>query len=136
VNRLKALYRSWAIPCAGKEVYALRYRAEWLGKITEAGVRRRAEHYYQQLDFLRPLRQEVWGGFVGGSQEAQAVETAAPDSGIGPIRAALVIALMQTPHRFRTKRQLWTYSGLALETYDAGQLERRNYALSDNRRKP
>ena len=38
---------------------------------------------------------------------------------------------MQTPHRFRTKRHLWTYSGLGLETYDSaeyravrGQLER------------
>ena len=57
MNRLKALYRSWAIPCAGKEVYAPRHRAEWLGKISEAGVRRRAEHYYQQLDVLRLLRQ-------------------------------------------------------------------------------
>ena len=28
---------------------------------------------------------------------------------------------MQTPHRFRTKRQLWTYCGLALETYDSAQ---------------
>ena len=26
------------------------------------------------------------------------------------------MALIQTPHRFRTKRQLWAYSGLALET--------------------
>jgi hypothetical protein len=26
------------------------------------------------------------------------------------------VALIQTPHRFRTKRQLWAYSGLALET--------------------
>jgi hypothetical protein len=25
---------------------------------------------------------------------------------IGPIRAALLVALMQTPHHFRTKRQL------------------------------
>jgi hypothetical protein len=33
---------------------------------------------------------------------------------IGPIRAAQLIALMQTPHRFRTKSQLWTYSGLGL----------------------
>jgi hypothetical protein len=80
MNRLKALYRSWAIPCGGKEVYAPRHRAEWLGKISEAGVRRRAEHYYQQLDVLRLLRQEV-RRLVGGSQEAQAVETAAPDSG-------------------------------------------------------
>ena len=59
MNRLKALYRSWGIPCAGTEVYALRYRAEWLAKISEAGVRRRAEHYYQQLDALWPLRQEA-----------------------------------------------------------------------------
>jgi hypothetical protein len=41
MTRLKALYRSWAIPCAGKQVYAPRYRSEWLGKITEGGVRRR-----------------------------------------------------------------------------------------------
>jgi serine/threonine protein kinase len=26
------------------------------------------------------------------------------------------VVLIQTPHRFRTKRQLWAYSGLALET--------------------
>ena len=59
MNRLKAWYRSWGIPCAGNEVYAPGHRAEWLGKISEAGVRRRAEHYYQQLDVLRLLRQEV-----------------------------------------------------------------------------
>src|SRR5208283_5119609 len=41
--------------------------------------------------------------------------------GIGPIRAALLIALIQTPHRFRTKRHLWTYSGLGLETHDSAQ---------------
>jgi transposase len=40
---------------------------------------------------------------------------------IGPIRAALLIALIQTPHRFRTKRQLWTYSGLAVDTRDSAQ---------------
>jgi hypothetical protein len=52
---------------------------------------------------------------------------------IGPIRAALLLALMQTPHRFRTKRQLWTYSGFGVETHDSaqycykgGQLQRSN----------
>jgi hypothetical protein len=33
----------------------------------------------------------------------------------------LLIALMQTPHRFRSKRQLWTYSGLGIETHDSAQ---------------
>jgi transposase len=31
---------------------------------------------------------------------------------IGPIRAVLLLALIQTPNRFRTKRQLWAYCGL------------------------
>lgn len=57
MNRLKAVYRSWAIPCAGKLVYAPRHRAEWVQKLPEAGVRRRAERLYQQLDVLQSLRQ-------------------------------------------------------------------------------
>ena len=81
MNRLKALYRSWGIPCAGNEVYAPRHRSEWLSKITEAGVRRRAEHYYQQLDVLRLFAPRGTSGSDGGKQEAQSVETAAPDSG-------------------------------------------------------
>src|SRR6201987_4237534 len=59
MNRLKALYRSWGIACAGTHVYATRHRSEWLGRISEAGVRRRAEHCYQQLDVLRLLRPQV-----------------------------------------------------------------------------
>lgn len=131
MNRLKALYRSWAIPCAGMEVYAPRYRAEWLAKISEAGVRRRAEHYYQQLDVMRLLRQEVRRDLLVEAKKHKAWKLLRHIPGIGPIRAAILIAVMQTPHRFRTKRQLWNYSGLGLETYDsaqyhtaAGQLER------------
>jgi transposase len=132
MNRLKALYRSWGIPCAGKQVYAPRYREEWLGKISEPGVHRRAELYYQQLDSLRPLRHEVRGDLLLEAKKHKPWKLLRLIPGIGPIRAAVAMALIQTPHRFRTKRQLWTYSGLALETYDsaeyhkaAGQLERR-----------
>ena len=28
MTRVKAIYRSWAIPCSGKQVYASRHRAE------------------------------------------------------------------------------------------------------------
>ena len=59
MSRVKAIYRSWAIPCTGKQVYAPRHRAKWLGKITEPGVRRRAEFYYQQLDALGTVRRQV-----------------------------------------------------------------------------
>src|ERR1700759_1420034 len=40
MNRLKALYRSWGIPCAGTQAYAPRHRQQWLNKITQPGVRR------------------------------------------------------------------------------------------------
>ena len=59
MNRIKALYRSWAIPCSGTTVYAVRQRAEWLAKILEPGVRLRAERLYQQLDLLQPVRQQA-----------------------------------------------------------------------------
>jgi len=121
MNRIKALYRSWGIPCVGNEVYAPSHRTEWLGKITEAGVRRRAEHYYQQLDVLRLLRQEVRRDLLVESKKHKAWKLLRLIPGIGPIRAAVLIALIQTPHRFRTKRQLWTYSGLGLETHDSAQ---------------
>jgi len=86
---------------------------------------------YQQLGVLRLLRQEVRRDLLAEAKKHKAWKLLRLIPGIGPIRAALVMALMQTPHRFRTKRHLWTYSGLALETHDSaqyhaveGQLER------------
>ena len=119
MSRLKAIYRSWGIPCTGKQVYAPRYRSEWLGKIAEAGVRRRAEFYYQQFDALRLLRQEVRHALLAESGKHSATKLLREIPFIGPIRAALLIALLQTPHRLRTKQQLWTYSGFGITTHSS-----------------
>src|SRR6202165_748029 len=35
MSRLKTVYRSWAIPCAGRDVYYTRPRTEWLGQTKE-----------------------------------------------------------------------------------------------------
>jgi transposase len=121
MNRLKALYRSWAIPCAGTQVYAPRHRSEWLSKIREAGVCRRAELYYQQLDALRFLRQQARKELLAEASKHSATKLLRQIPGIGSLRAAHLVALLQTPHRFRTKRQLWSFSGLALETHDSAQ---------------
>ena len=132
MSRIKAIYRSWAIPCSGKQVYGSRHRAEWLGKIPEPGVHRRAELYYQQLDALRTLRQEVRRDLLAESKKHKIWKRLCAIPSIGPIRAAELLGIMQTPHRFRTKRQLWTYCGLAVVTSSSsdhevehGQLRRR-----------
>jgi transposase len=131
MSRVKAIYRSWAIPCTGKQVYGLRHRAEWLAKITEPGVRRRAEFYYQQLDALRSLRQQVRREMLAESKKHKAWPLLCQIPSIGPIRAAVLIGILQTPHRFRTKRQLWAFSGFAIKMrssadhrYVEGQLQR------------
>ena len=116
MNRLKAVYRSWAIPCAGRDVYYRRHRAQWLDKIREAGVRRRAERLYEQLDMLQHLRQQARRELLAESRKHAITAKLRQIPYLGPIRSALAVALIQTPHRFRSKRQLWAYSGLALET--------------------
>ena len=121
MNRLKALYRSWGIPCTGTQVYSRRHRELWLNKIPEPGVRRRAELFYQQLDGLQLLRHKARGEFLSESRNHQAVRLLCQIPFLGPLRSALLVAIMQTPHRFRNKRQLWPYSGLAVETHDSGQ---------------
>jgi transposase len=137
MSRVKAIYRSWGIPCAGKQVYAPRHRAQWLAKISEVGVLRRAEFYYQQLDALRPLRQEVRRELLAESKKHPATKRLCQIPVIGPIRAALLIALIQTPHRFRSKRPLWKYSGFGIEMHSSadyrkvqGQLERTKKQVS------
>jgi transposase len=132
MTRVKAIYRSWAIACSGKQVYSSRHRAEWLGKIHEPGVHQRAEFYYQQLDALRLLRQEVRRDLVAESKKHKAWKRLCEIPSMGPIRAAVLLGIVQTPHRFRTKRQLWTYSGLGIEVHSSadheavkGQLQRK-----------
>jgi transposase len=133
MNRIKALYRSWAIPCSGSTVYAPRHRQAWLAKIVKPGVRVRAEHLYQQLDSLQPLRLEARRQLLRESHKHAAVKLLRQIPSIGPIRAALLVALLQTPHRFRSKRQLWAYSGFAVATHDSGEYRYVRGKLQRNR---
>ena len=93
LNRIKALYRSWAIPCSGASVYAPGHRAEWLNKIGEAGVHRRAERLYQQLDLLQSVRQEARHDLLVESGKHSAVKLLRQIPAIGPIRAALLLPI-------------------------------------------
>src|SRR5258708_600306 len=87
--------------------------------------------WYQQLDALRVLRQGVRRELLAESKKQKAWKRLCQIPAIGPIRAAVLLGILQTPHRFRTKRPLWKYSGLAIETCSSadhrsinGQLQR------------
>jgi transposase len=68
------------------------------------------------------LHQEAGRDLVAESHLHPAVTLLRQIPSIGPIRAALLVALLQTPRgRVRTKQQLWAYSGFAVETHDCGE---------------
>ncbi|MBZ5672474.1 MAG: IS110 family transposase [Acidobacteriia bacterium] len=136
MNRVKGLYRSWAIGCAGQKVYSPRQRGAWLEKLPEAGVRRRAEQLYQQLDGLVQIRREARRELLSESRKHPASQLLGQIPRLGPIRVALLIALLQTPHRFRTKRQLWAYCGLALQTRISGEYRFTEGQLQHSKRAP
>lgn len=116
MSRLKALYRSQAIATEGKKLYTRRRREQWLNELTQAGRRYRAERMLEQLDALQGFRRQARRDLMMECRKhtATAVLTSIPF--LGPIRAALLIARVQTPFRFRGKPQFWAYCGLALET--------------------
>ena len=137
MNRVKAIYRGWGIPCAGQSVYHPRHRDEWLSKITQAGVRRRAQLCYLQLDMLVGLRQQARQELLVEAKKLPAWKLLRSIPALGPIRAAVLMAIVQTPHRFRTKRPLWKYGGLAVVTHSSadhryveGQLKRAKKPVS------
>lgn len=121
MGRLKALYRGQAIACAGKKPYGSRHREEWLAQLADSGLQRRARRLYQELDLLQQLRREARQDLILECRKHSETKLLRTVPWLGPIRVALLLGRVQTPHRFRTKRQFWTYCGLGLETRDSGE---------------
>jgi transposase len=115
-NRLKAVFRSRAIPGAGRDLYYARRRQTWLAKLKAEGLRLRAEFLYQQLDQLRELRRDARKALLQEARQHRAFKRLREVPGLGPRRAAQIIAAIGSPPRFRTKRQLWAYGGFAVIT--------------------
>jgi transposase len=114
--RLKALFRARGIPTAGTAVYDPRHRPRWLTRLADAGARFRAEALYAELDVLRKLRPRAKAAMITEARRDPAWPILRTIPFLGPIRVALLLATMQTPWRFRTKRNLWAYAGLAVVT--------------------
>jgi transposase len=123
MNRLKALFRSRAIPCTGRKIYQVAQRKQWLDLLTDAGARMRAEHLYQQLEYLQPLRQTAKRLMLAESRKHSASKVLRQIPSLGPIRVAQILATVTTPHRFRTKRQFWAYIGLGVRTESSAQYQ-------------
>lgn len=121
--RIKAMYRGRGIHTPGRGVYHVKQREQWLSLLTDPGVRQRTAWLYEQLDQLGPLRRQAKVAMLAESRKHRAVGLLRTIPQLGPIRSALLVAILDTPHRFRTRRQLWSYGGLAVVTHMSSEYE-------------
>jgi transposase len=136
--RLKSLYRARGISARGTAVYSSTQRPQWLQRLPDSGARFRADGLLTQIDLLRELRQRARAALVREARRDPAYRALRSIPFLGPVRIALLLATMKTPWRFRGKRNLWAYAGLAVVTetsaefdFAAGQpVRRRRKALT------
>jgi transposase len=121
--RIKAIYRGRGIRTPGRAVYQPQQREQWLERLSEPGVRQRVGWLYEQLDQLRPLRRQAKQAMLAESRKHRAIRLLQTIPQLGAIRSALILATVDTPHRFRTRQQLWSYSGLAVVTHMSSEYE-------------
>ena len=121
--RLKALFRARAIRTTGGGVYQPKERAAWIAQLPEHGARLRAETLYAQLDVLRTQRKKTKAAMVAEVKRDPAFAVLETIPYFGPVRIALLLATIGTPWRFRTKRNLWAYAGLAVVTRSSSDYE-------------
>ena len=116
MNRLKAIFRGRAIACGGHDIYRQDRRGQWLAKLSELGAKQRAGFLYEQLAALKPLRHKAKLAMVKEARRQAAYPRLLSVPKLGAVSVAQLLAVVGTPHRFRSKRQFWTYVGLAVVT--------------------
>ena len=124
MNRIKAIYRGRGISTPGKTVYSPTLRDKWIGEITDAVFLPRLHALYVQLDFLNELRKQARREVVKEVRRHPAYKILSQIPSLGPIRIAIIIAVVVSPHRFRTKRQFWPYCGLGVVTVSSADFAR------------
>jgi transposase len=114
-SRIKSVYRSRGVLVSGLNVYHPRRRETWQKQL-DASAQARAQRLYDHFDFLLEQKKQAEHDLVRESKKHRIVGMLETAPGFGPIRAARLVPIVVTPHRFRTKRQFWSYCGLGIVT--------------------
>jgi hypothetical protein len=111
--RIKSIYRSRGVQALRRTAYSRRRRVELLAQLP-AAARSSAERLYEQYDFLVSLKARAHADLITESHKHAITRILETAPGMGPIRVAQLVSIVVTPHRFRTKRQFWSYCGLSI----------------------
>lgn len=123
-NRIKSRYRSRGVETDGN-VYQEKHREVWLDRLPHA-TRLATQSLYLQLDALTPIVEQSKQDLVKESRRHRITRILETCPGMGQIRVAQAVATVVTPHRFRTKRQFWSYCGLGIVTKASSEWKKRD----------
>jgi len=112
-NRLKSRFRRRGVRCAGEEVYGYEGRKRRIKELP-AAMRPAVELLGVALDCLEELKGEAEAAMIAESHRHAISRVLETVPGLGPVRVAQILPIVVTPHRFRTKRQFWTYCGFGV----------------------
>lgn len=121
--RLKLLTQSRGLHASSRELLDKDVRKAWVEQLPSA-LRPRAELLGLRIDHAREAHERAREWMLRESRGVQAIQRLESIPGIGEIRAAMIVSTIISPHRFRTKRQLWSYSGLAVVVHSSSDWER------------
>jgi transposase len=112
-NRIKSLYRSRGISVGGKTIYGAKGRQEGLAKLPQP-MQQAARTLYAQYDAVSEVRAKAEKELRAEARRHPISRVLETCPGLGPIRVAQLLPIVVSPHRFRTKRQFWSYCGLGI----------------------
>lgn len=119
-NKIKARFRQNGIHCTGATVYSETYRQEWREKLHEPTALLILDGLWRQLDQSERNEKELLAAAKVQAKEYPEIRHSEALPGIGFISAATISAILETPHRFGSKRKVWMYAGLGIMTRSSG----------------
>lgn len=127
-NKMKAVFRSRGLR-VGAVVYNPEQRQATLELLPLQAHKERVSSLGEVLDAISEQRSIAEKMLIRATRSNAMYKSLMSIPQIGEIRAATIIAEVGTPSRFRSRKQFWSYIGLAVTTYESSQ-----YTLDDRGR--
>jgi transposase len=121
-NRLRAVFRARGIQ-VNEAIYEPKSREAMLKQLKRP-QRLRTECLAAQLDALLPVKERAEAWLLEEVEKVPEIKIVQSAPGIGPVRAARIVAIVVTPDRFRKKQQFWSYCGLGIVTRSSADWEK------------
>jgi transposase len=113
-NRIKAKYREQGVMVSGKNVYDPQGREAWQKQVTRSTVRLMLEVLYAELDAVQEAGDRLARRLAAMLRNRRDYRRLLGIPGIGPVTAAIMVVVIDDPHRFANQRKLWKYAGLSV----------------------